>query len=227
MMATPTREYGWIVATTPEEKKALGPEGEQQHWFHPANEWGECWPSGRCRCDMPRRKKVAPGEGYEIVPPTDQVNSKTMEVTSDGVEWGKLGVQWEDTEVQFILTHNPSIIAFRRPIVKEEAKDALRVSCGDGKYTVVQDAKGRLTALRHGEEWRDCIGDNLVLALAYDLDAARSAEQAAFMAGYSAGFDVGEFFAPAPGGSVEDLERHQEQRKQDAWKEFKEKGGQQ
>lgn len=35
----------------------------------------------------------------------------------------------------------------------------LSVQVGDGKYTVQQDRKGMLTALRHGEEWRNCCGD--------------------------------------------------------------------
>lgn len=36
-----------------------------------------------------------------------------------------------------------------------------RITLCDGKYTVIND-KGKLTALRYGEPWRDLTGDNLV-----------------------------------------------------------------
>lgn len=51
--------------------------------------------------------------------------------------------------------------------------DRLRVSTGDGKYEVVQEASGALYANRHGERWRDLTGDNLVGSLAHDLEEAR------------------------------------------------------
>jgi hypothetical protein len=51
--------------------------------------------------------------------------------------------------------------------------DMMRVSVAGGKYTVVQDAAGKLLALRYGEEWRDCVGDNLIRSLAAELDEAR------------------------------------------------------
>lgn len=52
-------------------------------------------------------------------------------------------------------------------------QDHLRVLTGDGKYEVVVPADHKAHALRHGEPWRELIGDNLILALAYDLDEAR------------------------------------------------------
>lgn len=47
------------------------------------------------------------------------------------------------------------------------------VQVNDGKYTVVLHDKDGLSALRHGEKWRDCVGDNLIYWLAVDLKAAR------------------------------------------------------
>lgn len=50
----------------------------------------------------------------------------------------------------------------------------LNVSVFDGKYTVIQEADGRLHALRYGEPWkRDLVGDKLVLCLAQELAEAR------------------------------------------------------
>jgi hypothetical protein len=49
----------------------------------------------------------------------------------------------------------------------------LEVTVGEGKYTVVQNAKGKLSALRHGSKWRDCVGDNLILALAQEVEMLR------------------------------------------------------
>ena len=47
--------------------------------------------------------------------------------------------------------------------------DILRVKVD--KYEVVQTGLGNVVALRDGQPWRDCTGDNLVLALAYRVDA--------------------------------------------------------
>lgn len=49
----------------------------------------------------------------------------------------------------------------------------MRVSVYDGKYTVVWGGKEPLRALRYGEEWRDCCGDGLILALAQEVEELR------------------------------------------------------
>jgi hypothetical protein len=44
----------------------------------------------------------------------------------------------------------------------------MKIKLMDGKYTyILNEATGEQTALRHGEEWRDLSGDNLILAMAY------------------------------------------------------------
>lgn len=48
----------------------------------------------------------------------------------------------------------------------------IRHDFNDGKYTVINDGKGNLTALRYGEPWkRDLVGDQLVASMLYDYDA--------------------------------------------------------
>ena len=49
----------------------------------------------------------------------------------------------------------------------------LRVGVCAGKYTVIQDKTGRLSALRYGEKWRDCYGDNLIYWLAVEVEQLR------------------------------------------------------
>lgn len=49
----------------------------------------------------------------------------------------------------------------------------LKVDVEGGKYTVIQEQGGTLKALRHGEEWRDLCGDNMVYCLAVELEEAR------------------------------------------------------
>lgn len=49
----------------------------------------------------------------------------------------------------------------------------MRVKVDHGKYEVIYNG-GRLHALRHGQEWRDCVGDNLIFHLAFELSEARS-----------------------------------------------------
>lgn len=51
--------------------------------------------------------------------------------------------------------------------------DRNRIDVADGKYTVVGIEDGHLRALRHGEEWRSLTGDNLIFALAVELQEAR------------------------------------------------------
>lgn len=53
----------------------------------------------------------------------------------------------------------------------------LEVEVAGGKYKVIQNKNGELGALRHGAIWRDLLGDNLVLALAQELDEARKTIQ--------------------------------------------------
>jgi hypothetical protein len=54
--------------------------------------------------------------------------------------------------------------------------ELLRLSTSDGKYTVVQARTGAVQILRHGEPWRETF-DNVILALAYDLEEARNANR--------------------------------------------------
>ncbi len=51
----------------------------------------------------------------------------------------------------------------------------MNVTVADGKYTVVvpEHPNEHLRALRYGEPWRDCVGDNLIYFLAVELDEAR------------------------------------------------------
>ncbi len=45
------------------------------------------------------------------------------------------------------------------------------INVGDGNYTVIQENNPWIfKALRHGEEWRDLTGDNLILALCYRIE---------------------------------------------------------
>ena len=51
----------------------------------------------------------------------------------------------------------------------------MNVTISDGKYTVIIPEKpgDKLHVLRYGEPWRDCVGDNVILALASELEEAR------------------------------------------------------
>ncbi len=52
----------------------------------------------------------------------------------------------------------------------------LNVDVCDGKYTVIQDKRGGIVALRYGNVWRDCCGDGLILALAQEVRELREKE---------------------------------------------------
>lgn len=45
-----------------------------------------------------------------------------------------------------------------------------RIELDGGKYTVIKKDGGHMTALRHGEPWRDLAGDNLVYWLAVEIE---------------------------------------------------------
>jgi len=48
-----------------------------------------------------------------------------------------------------------------------------RVTVANGKYTLIFDPRGGLRCLRHGEEWRDLVGDGMVLALMQEVQELR------------------------------------------------------
>jgi hypothetical protein len=49
----------------------------------------------------------------------------------------------------------------------------------DGKYSIIRDAAGQLTAYRYGEEWRkqDLIGDHLIAALVHRIEDHEEADR--------------------------------------------------
>lgn len=51
--------------------------------------------------------------------------------------------------------------------------DRLRVDIDGGKYTVVMTQEGHLSALRYGEPWRECVGDNLIGHMAHEIEELR------------------------------------------------------
>lgn len=71
-----------------------------------------------------------------------------------------------------MLNVNPKIPEQAASVVVR-SNDMLRVTIGDGKYTVIQDASGKLFALRYGRPWRDCCGDGLIYALAAEVEELR------------------------------------------------------
>lgn len=48
----------------------------------------------------------------------------------------------------------------------------VELSLEDGKYTVISD-RGHLTALRHGEPWRDMTGDKLIGCMVSEIESLR------------------------------------------------------
>lgn len=44
-----------------------------------------------------------------------------------------------------------------------------KISLDNGKYEVILDPAGGIKALRYGEEWRDCTGDNLIYWMAVEI----------------------------------------------------------
>ena len=88
-----------------------------------------------------------------------------------------------------------------------------RIDVDSGKYTVVIDG-GSLTALRHGEPWRDLTGDKLIYWLAVELRDARAALSSA-AAPTGGARSAGEVGAPpraaeprdTPAPTVADLQR--------------------
>lgn len=53
------------------------------------------------------------------------------------------------------------------------SENLIDVTLEGGKYRVLMGKDGNLKALRHGEEWRDLCGDNLVYYLANEVQELR------------------------------------------------------
>lgn len=57
--------------------------------------------------------------------------------------------------------------------VEPGPKIQMKVTVGDGKYTVIQREGEGLRALRYGDPWRDCTGDGLIYGLAAEVASLR------------------------------------------------------
>jgi len=49
---------------------------------------------------------------------------------------------------------------------------AMKIDLDNGNYTLLFE-EGKLRALRYGEEWRDLVGDNLVLVMGFEIERLR------------------------------------------------------
>lgn len=56
----------------------------------------------------------------------------------------------------------------------ERKSSSLNITVCDGKYTVYQEADGKVWVLRYGKKWRDATGDGLILALAQAIERLRN-----------------------------------------------------
>lgn len=50
---------------------------------------------------------------------------------------------------------------------------SIEIKLDDGKYTYILNDKEH-KALRHGEEWRDLTGDNLILNMGFEIETLRT-----------------------------------------------------
>jgi len=59
---------------------------------------------------------------------------------------------------------------------------AKAIKLEDGKYEILQQDDGTMTALRYGTPWRDLTGDKLILALVHLVDDLESTKETAHIA---------------------------------------------
>ncbi len=52
-----------------------------------------------------------------------------------------------------------------------------KIELQDGKYAVIHNNGQGLHALRYGEQWRNLAGDNLVMAMAYEIEELRESKE--------------------------------------------------
>lgn len=64
---------------------------------------------------------IDPGEGWKMLSVVDRLNRNMDMFTHDGENWEWFNALWNDYEVGFILLHNASVLAFRRPITVKPA----------------------------------------------------------------------------------------------------------
>lgn len=63
---------------------------------------------------------------------------------------------------------------------------SFKVELSNGKYTYIREATGKQYALRHGEPWRDLVGDNLISDMGYKIEELEQRiENIARVSGYS------------------------------------------
>lgn len=56
---------------------------------------------------------------------------------------------------------------------KRPTTSLIDITFGEGKYRYIMDSSGKSRCLRNGEEWRDLVGDKMVLALVAEIEELR------------------------------------------------------
>ena len=108
----PDAGYGYVLIDTPEKKAKYAPKLSTDECFNPDGQWkSPLWDDGHFSADNIYRRRIDPGEGWEIVP--EERWRLGDQFTTDGVEWF---IMVEKDE----LKENP-IIAFRRRITTQLA----------------------------------------------------------------------------------------------------------
>lgn len=63
-----------------------------------------------------------------------------------------------------------ALLPLLTPLAPRAPTQPFRLEVVVGDYRLVQGASGELVAYRHGELWRDCVGDQLICALGHRIE---------------------------------------------------------
>lgn len=169
----PKQEYGYVIIDTEEKRKVFSPKVKTDQIWREA--WaGNLTPDDKFWDNETYRRRISPGEGFEIVPLSEAMkfNWDKQEVgyTSDGIKW----LQTNSPAYWYI--ESGGVLAYRRPIkqtlpapieqcpVAKRVADRIinRAETGMKKYGVNLE-RGDLTT----GEWLQHLQDELLDAAAY------------------------------------------------------------
>jgi hypothetical protein len=109
------------------------------------------------------------GEVIKMNPTKAKV--RTLEERGRGRSSGRVGVIWS-VPYSMMTPAGPKAVENAKTL--PSSKLDIDVTVGEGKYRVIFGRDTTLQALRYGEEWRKLDGDNLVLALAQEVQDLRA-----------------------------------------------------
>lgn len=149
-MSNPTKEYGFVIITKANSQAFEPKQMTDDIWSGEQNKWlqggAKQYTNSRFQPASTYRRRISPGEGFEIVPADEKSFSiGDIEHTFDGLSWFRS----THALVNRLTCLYSDVLAFRRPIKQPVITDNME-NTNDPDYPF---PKGHRARMRAAQEW--------------------------------------------------------------------------